>query len=55
MTDRKILPDTDTVRTLLRPRVARFRRKYWIKAATMSGPVIRQANQRGIIALTFTA
>jgi hypothetical protein len=55
MTVRKILPDTDTVRTLLHPRVARFRRKYQIIMAAMSGPVIRQANQRGIIALTFTA
>jgi len=55
MSVRKILPDTDTVRTLLHPRAIRFIRKHQITTATMSRPAIRQASQYGIIALTFTA
>jgi len=45
----------DTVRVLLRLRVARFFRNLQVKMPRTSRPVVSQASQRGVIPLTFTA
>ncbi len=49
------MPEKDTVRTLLRPRVARYFRSLQVKIAKTSRPATGQASQRGVIQLTFTA
>jgi len=45
----------DTVRVLLRPRVARFFRNLQVNVPRPSRQAIGQCNQRGVIPLTFTA